>query len=356
MKKKKYWAMSISLAIILILLFVLLIPAFQNRSGNTYDALGELDRAVLKEANDYLASEQNGPVWEGYRLSEQPILAINKESRQAFLINPKEDVQSFFAKEIILPEDFSVKVYRISPTAPQMFRFLFPSNFNTIGKNYSVFGNDVYFTKYDAESNKGLHNSSHYITFLTHESFHYIMQKDWPEAGRFYTGDLTDKDLDLLSEEYAVLAKIYDALKQPDKSELSVLASEYVSAVEKRIKANPQYMQDELQAETCEGTATYVGMMASRTVGYDYQVMHIDASSAGKGIVELPFDAVVPMIRDGELSKDIITTDLIYHSGGLLCELIDQLQITDWQQKINSQTKAAPVTLYSVLAEYVHAR
>lgn len=293
-------------------------------------------------------------VWKGFQLSDKPILAINKKNKQAFLVNPKENIDSIFATEMVLPEEFIIQAYRISSTAPQMLQFLFSGNFNTINKNYTVFGNDVYFTKYDKASFKGLHSSSHYITFLSHESFHNIMQTNWPEVGRFDSSVLTEDDLNLMEEEYAALSKIYKALKRNvGVSQLKKLAADYTSSVNRRIEANPQYMQNELQAETCEGTATYVGMLASRAAGYDYEIMHFDASEAGHGIIEWQFDTVVPMIKEGTLTKDAIATDLVYQTGGLLCELMERLQIPNWQKRLNEQTIESPVTLYSLIAEYV---
>lgn len=354
--KKKHFFLLVPVAVIIILLVAVLIPTLRNQNNNTYQDLSEVDRAVLKELNDYLCAEKQTPVWEGFDLSEQPILAINKESGQAFLVNPTQAVRSIFAKEIVLPQEFTIQVYRISASAPQLLRFVFSGNFNIIGMNYSVWGNNVFFTKYDTSSISALQNSQHYITFLTHESFHNSMQTNWPESGRFDTSVLTDKDLALMEAEYAVLGRIYEALPQPEKSELVALTVEYVAAVSRRIAENPQYMQEELQAETCEGTATYVGIHASKLAGYDYRIMHIDASSAGMGVIEWPFDTVVPLIREGALAKDAIASDLVYETGGLLCELLDALEIPDWQQRLNSQTKEAPVTLYSLLAEYVQTQ
>ncbi len=104
---------------------------------------------------------------------------------------------------------------------------------------------------------------------------------------------------------------------------------------------------------TNEGTATYVGLNASRIVGYDYKIMHFNASSVGGEVVEWPFDTVVPMIKNGECSKEAIATDLVYQTGSLLCELLDALEVPDWQERLNRQTEQSPVTLYSLLAEYL---
>ena len=43
---------------------------------------------------------------------------------------------------------------------------------------------------------------------MAHEAFHYYMQGNWPDGGRFSTESLTEADIALLGEEYEVLAQI----------------------------------------------------------------------------------------------------------------------------------------------------
>lgn len=353
MKKNKKIMKGVISAIVAVVLLLVLAPAILNQTRSSYENLSELDQSVLRELNVYMTKEKQAPIWKDFKLSQQPILAINKKTRQAFLVNAKQEVHNFFAKEITLPKDFSIRAYRISATAPQMLQFLLSGNFNTFERTYTVFGNSVYFTKYTADDMVGKHNSSHYITLLTHEAFHNITQAKWPNGGRFETEGLSADDLNLMEKEYAVLEKINNALREPDKSELTKLAAEYVEAVRQRINANPQYMKEELQAETNEGTATYIGVQASKAVGYDFKIMHFDGSAQGKGIIEWPFDSVVNMIRSGTVAKSAISTDLVYSSGGLLCQLLDALDVPNWQSRLNGQTKENPVTLYALLNEYV---
>lgn len=209
-RKREYC--FIVLAIILFL--ALTIPSVLNRRDGNFEALDKCDQEVLKELDYYLAVEGARVMWKDYQLGGETILAINKEAGHAFLINPEKPVHSFFAKELRMPQECSIRAYRISNLAPQMLRFKLAGNFNTIGKEYKIFGNSVYFTKYDESSVEALQSSRHYITFLCHEAFHYYMQDKWPEAGRFDTSVLDDEDLDLMEVEYKVLGEIYDALEK----------------------------------------------------------------------------------------------------------------------------------------------
>lgn len=43
-----------------------------------------------------------------------------------------------------------------------------------------------------------------------------------------------------------------------------------------------------------------------------------------------------------------------YETGALLCLRMDELNIPDWQQKLNNQTSENPVTLYSIIDDFIH--
>ena len=103
-----------------------------------------------------------------------------------YLINPEKPVSGIFAKEITVPGDWSIKVYRLSAATPDLMQFRLSGDFNTAGETYSVLGNHVYFIKYDqAASVDAKWSSEHFVTFLSHEAFHYYMQDTWPEGSRF---------------------------------------------------------------------------------------------------------------------------------------------------------------------------
>ena len=68
----------------------------------------------------------------------------------------------------------------------------------------------------------------------------------------------------------------------------------------------------------------------------------------------LPFDSIAPTLQENPGNSSIISTNIVYHSGALLCRLLDALEVPDWQVRLNQQTKKAPVTLYQILSDYVH--
>lgn len=353
--KKKHRGFRIFLAIAVLLVLAVVIPAALNRiSSSRFDDLDETDRKVLTELNTYIDSERRHSIWQEYRLGDHAILAIHGRLGRAYLVNPAKEVNSLFAKKVELPESYSITAYRISATTPQLLPFLLKGNFNTVGDEPKLLGSAVYFTRYTDDSVTGSCKSDHYITFLTHESFHYYMQGKWTAAGRFDTSNLTDKDLDLLEAEYKVLAQMQEALeKGADKAELQKLAKAYVQAADARFAASPAYMKQETQAETEEGTATYIGVQASQRVGYDFGIMRF--ASANSEPTQTYFDSVVPLIREGKMDRFAIATDMVYESGGLLCQMLDALGIPGWQRQLNAQTKERPVTLYDILNDYVKA-
>lgn len=346
MHQKKFRRFPLVVICILVLfLLVCLASIIINQTGANLEQLNDNDQAVLAEYNKLCTSLEEEDIWKDFHLEDKTILAM-PGSWKGYLINPSEPVSSVFAKKISLPKDWNINVYRLAAVTPEMMRFRFDWNFNTIDKTYSLFGNDLYYIKYDGDNAvRKKWSSEHFSTFLSHESFHYYMQNDWVEGGRFFAEDLTSEDIDLLEKEYNVLSKIQDLLisDEIDHDALKLAAKEYISVKELRLAANPDYVQKEIEMETVEGSATYVGIKASAQVEYDYGVMYFDNQK------NVSFSEVVPQYRAGNLEKNFFADRMPYETGALLCLLMDELDVPDWQGALNNQTKEAPQTLYSVL-------
>ena len=93
-------------------------------------------------------------------------------------------------------------------------------------------------------------------------------------------------------------------LENPDKNALEQAVRDYVDIMDKRLAVNNEYVQQEL--ETDEGTATYVGIQ-------QYQAGNIDKSSLANRVPS--------------------------ETGALLCLVMDEIGVDDWQDSLNSQTK-----------------
>lgn len=354
MGKKALWIIA---ACVCVIVAPVLISLALNQTSTRYEDLDQTDRAVLDELAQYVESEQKTPIWGGYELASKPILAVKGFANGAYLVNPDGDVSNVCAARISTPDGSPLRVYRIAAFSPELLQFLMPANFNVLGQTYTVCGNDVYFTKYDESSFGKAFDSNHYLAFLTHEAFHYYMQGSWPSGGRFDTSVMTNDDLDLLGEEYAVLDSMLAELRneQVDKDALRALATDYVSIVDRRLAANRPYVEAELLSETAEGTATYVGKKASAIVGYDLAIMcFADANVAPEG-ADLTFVSTVAPMKDGTIDRSLISSNLVYQSGAVLCEVLDALEVPAWKEKLNAQTLDTPVTLYSIMAEYLSA-
>ena len=99
--------------------------------------------------------------------------------------------------------------------------------------------------------------------------------------------------------------------------------------------------------ETAEGTAQYVGIKASKIVGYDYGVMYFDNTK------DVSFSEVIPMLKAGGIDKSFLADRMPYETGALLCELLEALHVENWQEHLNAQTADTPVTLYSEIHEFL---
>lgn len=345
LRKKK---IKISLMCIIAIIIIVIVGGIgANHFNGSYDKLNGSDQQILTEFDKYYKASSKSQIWKGFNLEKRTVMAIDKSSGKAFLINPQNEVSSVFAKKIDMPADSAITVYRVSCFAPQMIQFIL-GNFNTIDKTYKVFGNEVYYTKYkESTAIKQEFTSLHYITFLSHEAFHYYMQENWEGGSRFSTDSLSEKDIELLHNEYEVLAKIQEALLSGDvvRDTLLKYTKEYTYIIDQRIARNKEYVNKELSMETAEGTATYVGIKASEIVGYDYGVMYFDNTK------NVSISEVMNKLDEGYLEKSFLADRMPYETGALLCLLMDALDVPNWQEKLNNQTKDNPVTLYSILKE-----
>ena len=338
-----------------VIFLISVVSAINNKTNSMYENLDDIDKMMLSEIDDYCQANETEPIWPDYDLHKKTVLAIKGRFGGAYIINPQKELKGIFVKKIDMPEDFSINVYRIAFAEPKLIKYRLNGNFNIFEKTYNLFGNEIYFTRYDDSSiNGGPCSSQHYITFLSHEAFHYYTQKEWDAGGRFNTDVLTERDLNLLEEEYEILEDIQHELKnfnKPERNRLMDLAQKYVEIVEKRKAATPDYVNDELKAETSEGTANYVGIKASEIVGYDYGIMRY--TEDGASAVDIPFDVIIPVIKEGKMSASTIASQWVYQTGALLCMLLDELDVPMWKERLNTQTVSEPITLYSLISEYV---
>lgn len=344
MKKLKFLKiLGVAVGVIIFVAAALLIV---NKFNSDFDDLNDTDQAILTELNTFLSSDESDKIWSDYSLGENPIVVINGRLGSAYLINPHEIPGGITSTEIDMPDDYAISVYRLALSTPQAFMIrISPGDFNTIGETYAVHGNDVYFLRYDeVTSLDAEYSSAHFITELSHEAFHYYMQSDWSEGSRF-SEELSEADLELLEQEYHVLAQVQTELakESPDKEMLLTLSEEYVAVMQQRAAANPEYLKMELDMETCEGTAQYVGIKASEIVGYDYGVMYFDNKK------DVSFDEVIPMLEAGGIDESFLRDRMPYETGAIVCKLMDALELEGWQEMLNEQTADNPLALYEGL-------
>jgi hypothetical protein len=344
MKKTKW-------ILIIIAVLFLILTLLKNKINNNYENLSKEDQYIINEYSDYCAMTKEKDIWSGYNLCDKTILAIANDSSSIYLINSKNEINSIFSEKIKLPEGNSLNnIYRISSIDPQTWHYKFDGNFNTIGREYHLFNNNVYYVKYNKkESIDAKYSSKHFIAFLSHEAFHYYIQNEWNDVNEPIIEDLNNDTLEIMKKEYEILNKIQKELatETSDKTNLLEDAKCYTSVINEMIKLNPNLMQSLLMKETVEGTATYIGIKASNIVNYDFGVMYFD------NVKNVAFDDVFKQIDMGKIDNSFLINRAPYEVGSEISLLLDQLEVPNWQETLNTQTKDSPQTLYSILKNYV---
>ena len=343
MEKKKS-SFKILKYIFLIIFIGFIISLGTNKILKTnFDDLPKLDKEVIGEYFKFQKSDEK--LWKDYNLKDKDILIINENIVGDFyLLTNDKNIKSIFAKKINT-KDNDIGIYRICKFYPKRLGYLI-GNFNTIDKNYSILGKkNIFYLKYNQDSISKKFSSSHFLPFLSHEAFHYYMQKNWDNI-TFRGYSYNDNELDLLDDEYKVLEEIRNALdKNADKNTLKNLGKEYLKVMDERFKkTDPEKINAEIFEETMEGTANYVSIKAAKVVGYDYGILYFDNTKNVK------FDEIVPTIKKGQINQSIIGEKIVYESGALLCQYLDRIEVKDWQEKLNNKGKK-DISLYSIIKE-----
>ena len=264
---------------------------------------------------------------------------------------PTQPVSGLFAKEIALPEDWDITIYRVAAVTPGLMAFRFEGSLNTIGKDYALFGSPVYFVKYDEASVTEPWSNLHFACFLSHEAFHYYMQEGWPEGSRFSTEGLTDGDIALLEEEYDILCQVQTQLLSGDPDQAAPGGSR--PGLCGRHGPPPGRQPRLCPAGAGHGDHGGHGHLCGHPglprVGYDFGIMYFSNQK------DVPMDQVIPQYQAGNLDKSFLADRMPYETGGLLCLLMDALAIPDWQAALNSQTPEDPVSLYDILKDWVES-
>ncbi|WP_160315184.1 hypothetical protein [Streptococcus sp. X13SY08] len=136
------------------------------------------------------------------------------------------------------------------------------------------------------------------------------MQTSWSGGERFY-GELTSEDLNLLDQQLNLFDKAREEInkKAPNREVLIEISRQILDIANKREEINPNYVIKEHMMETVEGTATFMGILASQSVGYDYGPMCFD------NVKDVPFSDVVPFYRNKKLSEGFLRDRLPYETG-----------------------------------------
>ncbi|MEG2213056.1 MAG: hypothetical protein RRY35_04075, partial [Clostridiales bacterium] len=254
------------------------------------------------------------------------------------------------AQKIVMPADYvlqEVCLLRDVPFAIKKLKGNFCDNDAqiTLGDSQQVFCLKYNENCFNADTDPAFR----FVSFLSHEAMHYYMQQNW-KIDAPYVGDLTAADIQLLGLKYAILdaMRLETDKEQADKATLAALVHEYVGLGESRKQAQPVYFEAEQLQETAESAANYAALQAVKDTGGSFGVLAF-AGNPGR----VTFMNVFEQMAQGNYSASRFIGNWELYNTGLQLELVlDALGVSDWQQKLNAQTKDAPVVIYDLLAVY----
>lgn len=331
-----------------ILVLLLVLPIISNKFFKTnYDDLNSDTKELLEEYEKFY--DKKVELWKNYKLDEKTIAMIDKNFLgDLYLINPNEEIKSLSAKEIKMPQNFKIKVYRVSKNYPKRFNFIM-GNFNTKDKVYSILGqNNIFYLKTNEDSLAKKYSSKRFLPLLAHEAFHYYVQEDWDDL-TFRGLSYSDDELILLDKEYKLLDKIKDEVEKEnsDKILLDSYLKDYLKIMEERIKfTDSEKLKSELVEETIEGTAQYVEIKAAKSIDYDLGILYFYNTK------DVNFSDILPALKKGQIDQSLIGSHLVYASGALLCFAMDKMDFPNWQEFLTEKNQKESYTLYDLISDY----
>lgn len=343
-RSRRWWEIGVILLLVVIIAGSVHIA--RNNAGISLGELAPIDRRALEEYSDYAAAVADGSesaAWRNAAATEHPTLLISRKTHFSYLINPTQEVSSPFAAHVDMGENpAGLDVYRLDRVYPRLWPIkVAGGNFNTVGETTTVQGSDVYYVKFGEDNFDKQFSSDHFIIFFAHESFHFYGQARWALDSRVF-GELSPHGMELLDERMRLLDAVRDA--GADQARLRERATELLALEKERLATDPDYVSQERWMETVEGTATYLGIMASRAVGYDFGPMYFDNTK------EARFTDVVPFLKTGQIDNDFLRNRLPYEAGAQLCLLLDALApAAQWQGFLNDQAPDSRRTLVDAL-------
>lgn len=331
-----------------LLALFLVLPLISNKFFKTnYEDLNSDTKELLEEYDEFF--DKKVELWKNYKLDEKTIAMIDKNFLGDFyLINPNEEIKSLSAKEIKMPKNFKIKVYRISKNYPKRLNFIM-GNFNTKDRNYSILGQkNIFYLKTNEDSLAEKYSSKRFTPLLAHEAFHYYVQEDWDDL-TFRGLSYSDDELTLLDKEYQLLDQIKDEVEKEnsDKILLDSYLKNYLKIMDERIKfTDNEKLKAELVEETIEGTAQYVEIKAARAINYDLGILYFDNTK------DVCFSDILPTLKKGQIDQSLIGSHLVYASGALLCFAMDKIDFPNWQNLLTEKNKKESYTLYDLISDY----
>lgn len=337
--------------IILVILILALILIGANLGLNkfnktNFEQLSEHDQTLISDINKLDTMIKNQPLWTDYQFADKTFVLANGRFKYSYIINPKEEPSGLGVTMINLPQDYNIKVYRMAGVAYTNLQFhIAKGNFNTEGQKISAYNNEVFYLRYD-KSRFEREDDGYVISFLVHEAFHYFMEENWILPYQVPTEAISDEGAITLAEIYTVCGEMQTNIEnQGSNEELIGLVHQYNSLYQSLKNSDPDYASYFASQELNEGTAQYVGYKAN--VDLERQpILFPNPTTEDQGY------------NIGDFSMDIrqapdpvfYTRSMPYHTGKLLCLVLDKVGPSDWQAQLNAQTKENPIFLQDILA------
>ena len=333
-----------------------------------YSSLDNTDKKMLSQLNKILYKSK-AVIWQDLNLKNRSFILVRKDESDEkgnknsadisyYAINVK-GIDQLDAQVVKMPSGFYFdSVYRFNSVED----YLSSLNENYSSKNDTLSvaqSENVFYFKYNSKNFDTEDQSISFSPLFTKQAFNYYIQGTYPEYEEPTNVALTSKEISYIGLEYKIMDNIKKECSKSEisKRKLNTLVSEYVTVEKEREELNEGYTKDERAKITYEGSAFYTAIRSARLTNTDFDLIYLNEP---KEISEeedtkkepLTFSNIFEEMSEDNIPVTYMTNEGLNSIGAQLCIMLNNLNIQNWQEKINSSSEENIINIYDMVYKY----
>lgn len=342
---KKFFTVILVL-LSLVLIFIGVNLGLNKFNKTNFEQLSENDQTLISDLDRLDKIIKDKPLWTNFDIQNKSLVLANGRFKYSYIINPQVEPSGLGVTKINLPSDYNISVYRMAGVAYNNLQFhIAKGNFNTINQSIKVYNNDIFYIRYD-NGRFDREDDGYIISFIAHEAFHYYMQKNWTLTYKVPEIPISDQGAQTLATMYTLNGEMQTNIVENGSNDALIdIVYQYNEQYQSLKNSDPEYASYFASQELNEGTAQFVGYSANLDLERQ-SILFPNPTKKGIGYFLGDYSIDIRQAPD----PVFYTRSFPYHTGKLLCLVLDKVGPSDWQAQLNTQSIESPIFLQDILA------